>query len=689
MSSSCMSTCSHQDILGGVCVDCGEVFDGWTTPIKESKDEDFEIFEDGDKDDVLREFKIDTKVIKKAQELCKICVGTKIKRNTKIMSILYVCIYKACCIFGEKLPNGIPEKLKIKKKNISEALMCFNVMCEEYRTLKPQISELLIDFIKNSGLNFRTPVSNLVKLYYDLTERSQFLSRSSRRSVISGILLYLYGIENNANVIRDNIPLSDDEKRLQLQHIKDETNDRINKNACIYVNENENENEIVGIDLLTPGSNKPIDEVIDATYFKEKMHISTQTLLNTVKNIKETITKMNDENKNSNKVNPSIKISDISSPVSYTMTVTVKDNFNIDLKNFFKYTLVLKDESTAKIGDFISLNYRGETRGCVLKKSKKLFKASVSFYMYLGKQRIKKKNKNNTVSTRMKNNSDTNDVRSVNDPGKNVNDTKSVNDTKEGANDGVKGIKSKDKHINGKLSSNGTIHITGARTIDDIKTLITMLFKNIQLSERLTGKKIYLGNNYKIDNSPNIVCLLDIVMYNTVSQFPVCINREKLTYFINSDDSNYIAVYDPIISNDSHVRIIGPKQKKEHLIKLEFPIEMMINNDKRRKSEQKNTTHDNIRDEKKSNVLEKKKNIVSKSFPMKKDIYSTIKQSVVDMDLYSTIYKRGNKKNETIETFMIFSSGKIIHSSSYFSREKSYNQICDKLIKGSQDFCVF
>jgi hypothetical protein len=554
------SRCQHDTIIDGTCTECGESFS-----IEElgEKGKDIEFVDESDeKYECLSGIKIERAVINLARDLKKSCDNDGGERSAKINALLYVCIYKACCILDKKLPTGIPEKMKIKKSKISHALTHFIVTCDEYRTIMPQITDIILNMYSQSEMP-PIPIEEAIKLYYTLTDRSQFLNRSNRKSVISGILFYLYQL----TYIRERSKSVPPTKGGSLT-MRKKTHDKSEP-------------------LLTK---EPYSEQV----FQEKVKISPQTLSNVIKNIKKTLSEEKSEIK-------TFKITrqDISVPKPYVITIVTKGNFNIDLQSFFNYMYLSLDIDNLFEGDIIHMKYLSKRRGLDLHKTKKPFKASVTFYMFLEYVMFRGKKK--------------------------------------------------PKFVNCKLSSNGSIHMSGIRGVEDVKKVLTRIFQKIRISENMTNMIIYRGNNFRIDNSPNVVFICDVVMSNTVSQFPACINREKFALFINKENANYVAVYDPVISNDSHVRIIKPKQKKEHLIKIDFSIDDMWKN---------------------TSVLPK------------------VTETLVKMDDYPTIYERKGKKNETTETFMVFSSGKIIQSSSLTNRDISFNEICDKLIKGANFFCV-
>lgn len=554
--------CQHDTIIEGVCANCGESFND--SDVKEHGENEEFVDESDEKYECLSGIKIERDVLNLARDLKKNCDDGGGERSAKINALLYVCIYKACCILDKKLPVGIPEKMKIKKSKISHALTHFIVSCDQYRTLMPQISDLIENIYVQSEM---PPVSieEAKKLYYVLTDKSDFLNRSNRKSIIAGILFYLYQNTYSREWCKS-VPIKGICGKEEKKYIK-----------SVPYSKSKNFEE-----------SKYSEKI-----FQEKIKISSQTLQNIIKYIKKTLLDLD------SKVEKVIKREDITVPKPYVITVVTKGNFNIDLQAFFNYMFLSLDINNLKEGDIVHMKYLNRRRGVDLHKTKKPFKASVTFYMFL-----------EYVTFRGK---------------------------------------KKPKFVNCKLSSNGSIHMSGIRGIADVKKILIRLFQKIRTSENMTDMVIYRGNNFRIDNSPNIVFICDVVMSNTVSQFPACINREKLALFINKENTNYVAVYDPVISNDSHVRIIKPKQKKEYLIKLEFSIE------------------DLWKDE--------------TSLPR-------IIESIVKMDNYPTIFERKGKKNETTETFMIFSSGKIIQSSSLTNREKSFDEICDRMVKGSKFFCV-
>jgi len=124
-------------------------------------------------------------------------------------------------------------------------------------------------------------------------------------------------------------------------------------------------------------------------------------------------------------------------------------------------------------------------------------------------------------------------------------------------------VKSKNKPIHVKLFVNGSLHITGCKTIENINEVINVVFEKLR---KLYAIKI----NGHFEEKPMITDIngleiktIDIVMINSSFKIPLCINRHNLFVLLQSnkiqcnfDPQNYAPVTIKFECNDKIITIL-------------------------------------------------------------------------------------------------------------------------------------
>lgn len=247
-----------------------------------------------------------------------------------------------------------------------------------------------------------------------------------------------------------------------------------------------------------------------------------------------------------------------------TNTIVANTNFSIDLELFFDYMPISPSKVTYK------RSVGKHRRNC---RSKAITNIPPGSIISL-QRNVSGKGKRNVRGILLK-------QKSKNTTNVSVNDDKDDDDKKE-----VRGVLLKqknkgkfrtfflnsvttvlvianDKQINVKVSSNGTLHITGCKSDQHCLDAIKYLYQLMQETSRRIGRKIVT-----VDTP---VIYLRIVMrnYRFTTGFPI--DREKLNNFIYFNTENMLSQFEPCSCCSPCVIIRIPCSKKEY-----SPIQKVI-----------------------------------------------------------------------------------------------------------------
>lgn len=211
------------------------------------------------------------------------------------------------------------------------------------------------------------------------------------------------------------------------------------------------------------------------------------------------------------------------------------------------------------------------------------------------------------------------------------------------------------KLINSKISQNGKLQITGCKNMEQCYDMIKYLFKHIREIEIQTGEKLFqlkLGSK-SCNRNPQFI--FNIVMKNIDFKVDFNINRDSLNDFIN-ENTSYCSLFESSVNTGVNIKIKSNTPYEENLNSIELLSDLTIKKevvpfssyvfllDEKEKKEKKKET----KKEKYHTflVFHSGSIIQSGSGPDMKDIYNTFMNILLtNKDKFMEILNKNN--NET------------------------------------------
>lgn len=131
------------------------------------------------------------------------------------------------------------------------------------------------------------------------------------------------------------------------------------------------------------------------------------------------------------------------------------------------------------------------------------------------------------------------------------------------------------KLINSKISQNGKLQITGCKNMEQCYDMIKFLFKHIREIEIQTGEKLFqlkLGSK-SCNRNPQFI--FNIVMKNIDFKVDFNINRELLNNFIN-DNTKYCSLFESSVNTGVNIKIKSNTPYEENLNSIELLSDLTI-----------------------------------------------------------------------------------------------------------------
>lgn len=131
------------------------------------------------------------------------------------------------------------------------------------------------------------------------------------------------------------------------------------------------------------------------------------------------------------------------------------------------------------------------------------------------------------------------------------------------------------KLINSKISQNGKLQITGCKNMQQCYDMIKFLFKHIKEIEIQTGEKLFQLKLGSKSCNRNPTFIFNIVMKNIDFKVDFNINRELLNNFIN-ENTNYCSLFESSVNTGVNIKIKSLTPYEENLNSIELLPDLTI-----------------------------------------------------------------------------------------------------------------
>ncbi len=188
------------------------------------------------------------------------------------------------------------------------------------------------------------------------------------------------------------------------------------------------------------------------------------------------------------------------------------------------------------------------------------------------------------------------------------------------------------KQINIKVSGNGKLQITGCKNDSHFINAVTCLYDTMNIVEKWTNEKLYT-----LSYGESLQVLFNTVMQNMDFNVGFKINRQKLDRFIEKHTS-HTSIYEESLATGVNIKVKSDASLEPEIVKINYDGKDLI---------KEYSTYEEY-----NNMLNKKKEI----------------------------------KKDKRHTFLVFSSGSVIMSSTGSGMKETYEDIVDIFIKNRKHF---
>lgn len=188
------------------------------------------------------------------------------------------------------------------------------------------------------------------------------------------------------------------------------------------------------------------------------------------------------------------------------------------------------------------------------------------------------------------------------------------------------------KQINLKVSGNGKLQITGCKNDNHFINAITSLYDTMNIVEKWTNEKLYT-----LSSGDTLQVLFNTVMQNMDFNVGFKINRQKLDKFIEKYTS-HTSIYEESLATGVNIKVKSDASLEPEIVKIYY----------------------------------NENNLVKE--------YSTYEEYITMLN------KKKEIKKDKRHTFLVFSSGSIIMSSTGSGMKETYEEIVDIFIKNRKHF---